>query len=179
MAIRPIVQLGDPLLREQCAPVTDPRSPEVAALARDLFDTLAHARRTTGYGRAIAAPQVGALHRVVVLRLPARDWQPWVLVNPEIVERSADTMVVWDACLSFLSIFMQVRRHREIVVRHQDLAGDWHETRAGELHDESELLQHELDHLDGVLCLDRTEDLRTVVTREEFEKRYKAASPYA
>lgn len=179
MPIRPIVQLGDPLLRERCAPVTDPRAPEVSALAADLSDTLAHSRATTGYGRGIAAPQVGALHRVVVLRLPSRDYRPWVLVNPSMVERSADTMVVWDACLSFLSIFMQVRRHREVVVRHQDLQGDWHEVRAGELHDESELLQHELDHLDGVLCLDRMEDLRTLVTREEFERRYKVGSPYA
>jgi peptide deformylase len=73
---------------------------------------------------------------------------------------------------------MQVRRHREIVVRYQDLDGASHEVRAGEAHDVGELLQHELDHLEGVLCLDRVEDLRTVVTREEFEKRYRKDSPY-
>ena len=178
MAVRPIVLLGDPLLRERCAPVADPRAPAVRALAADLADTLAHARDTTGYGRGIAAPQVGALERVVVLRLPSRDWQPWVLVNPQVVERSADTMVLWDACLSFLSIFMQVRRHREVVVRYQDLDGVAQEVGAYEAHDIGELLQHELDHLDGVLCLDRVEDVKTIVTREEFEKRYRAGSPY-
>jgi peptide deformylase len=178
MPIRPLLQLGDPLLRERCAPVTDPRAPEIHQLAEDMTDTLAHARATTGYGRGIAAPQVGTLARVVVLRLPSRDWQPWVLVNPELQERSADTMILWDACLSFLQIFMQVRRHREIVVRYQDLDGASHEVRAGEAHDVGELLQHELDHLEGVLCLDRVEDLRTVVTREEFEKRYRKDSPY-
>ena len=179
MSIRPILQLGDPLLRERCAPVTDARAPEVAALAADLADTVYHSRLTTGYGRAIAAPQVGALARVVVLRLPQRDYRPWVLVNPEVVEASADTAVVWDACLSFLSIFMQVRRHREIVVRHQDLDGTWQTVRAGEAEDLSELLQHEIDHLDGILCLDRLDESRTIVTREEFERRYRAASPYA
>jgi peptide deformylase len=179
MAIRPLILLGDPLLRQRCDPVADPRASEVRRLAEDLTDTLAHARATTGYGRGIAAPQVGALSRVVVLRLPSRDWQPWVLVNPEIVQRSADSLVVWDACLSFLQIFMQVRRDREVAIRYQDLDGATHEVRAGEAHDLGELLQHELDHLDGVLCLDRVEDLKTVVTREEFERRYRSASPYA
>lgn len=178
MAIRPLVLLGDPLLRERCAPVADPRAASVRALAADLTDTLAHARATTGYGRGIAAPQIGVLERVVVLRLPSRDWEPWVLVNPELVDRSADTMVLWDACLSFLQIFMQVRRHQQVTVRYQDLDGATQEVRAGEAHDIGELLQHELDHLDGVLCLDRVEDLRTIVTREEFEKRYRSQSPY-
>jgi peptide deformylase len=100
-------------------------------------------------------------------------------VNPEIVERSNEKIVVWDACLSFLSIFMQVERHREIVVRHQDLSGKWHEIRAGEERNLSELLQHEVDHLDGILAVDRITDSRTMCTREEFEKRYRAASPYA
>ena len=179
VAIKPLILLGDPILRERCAPVADPRAPYVRELATDLADTLAHARATTGYGRGIAAPQVGALERVVVLRLPSRDWQPWVLVNPHIVERSADTFVLWDACLSFLSIFMQVRRNRELVVRYQDLDGVTQEVRANEAHDIGELLQHELDHLDGVLCLDRVEDVKTIVSREEFEKRYRAGSPYA
>ena len=178
MAIRPLILLGDPVLRERCAPVADPRTPAIRQLATDLADTLAHARETTGYGRGIAAPQVGALERVVVLRLPSRDWEPWVLVNPQVAERSADTLVLWDACLSFLQIFMQVRRHREVVVRYQDLDGVSQEVRADEAHDLGELLQHELDHLDGVLCLDRVEDIKTIVTREEFERRYRSGTPY-
>jgi peptide deformylase len=176
MPIREVLQLGNPLLREPCAAVADPAAPEVASLVADLADTLAHWRETTGYGRAIAAPQIGVLERVVFLKLPGRE--PWPLVNPEIVERSDETMVVWDACLSFLSIFMQVRRHRAVTVRYQDLAGAWQEVEAGLEDDLSELLQHEIDHLDGVLALDRVEDVKTIVTREEFEKRYRAGSPY-
>ncbi|GMA50408.1 hypothetical protein GCM10025857_17650 [Alicyclobacillus contaminans] len=103
--------------------------------------------------------------------------KPWPLINPEIVERSPETMVVWDACLSFLCIFCQVTRNEWVTVRYQDMAGVWHEIKAeGEL---SELLQHEIDHLDGILALDRMTDIKTLCTREEFEKRYRANSPYA
>lgn len=177
MAVRTVLQLGDPGLREVAKPVENPAAPEIRALVEDLADTLAYWRKTTGYGRGIAAPQLGVSLRVIFLRLPGEE--PWPLVNPLIKERSAEKIVVWDACLSFLSIFMQVERHREITVRYQDLRGEWHEIRAGEERNLSELLQHEIDHLDGILAIDRITDIKTMCTREEFEKRYRAASPYA
>jgi peptide deformylase len=177
MAIQTVLQLGDPKLREIAAPVANPRAPEIAALVQDLADTLAHWRATTGYGRGIAAPQIGVAQRVIFLQLPGAE--PWPLINPEITERSTEKIVVWDACLSFLSIFMQVERHREIKVRYQDLQGEWREIQAGAEKDLAELLQHEIDHLDGILAVDRITDMRTLCTREEFEKRYRAASPYA
>jgi peptide deformylase len=114
---------------------------------------------------------------VIFLQLPGAE--PWPLVNPEITWRSEEKIVVWDGCLSFLSIFMQVERHREIVVRYQDLRGEWKEVRASEERNLSELLQHEIDHLDGILAIDRIADMRTMCTREEFERRYRAHSPYA
>jgi peptide deformylase len=177
MSIRAILQLGDPRLREVALPIEDASTAEIATLVGDLADTLAHWRSTTGYGRGIAAPQLGIRQRVIFLQLPGE--QPWPLVNPEITERSEDKIVVWDACLSFLSIFMQVERHREITVRWQDLAGRRHEFRADDDRNLSELLQHEIDHLDGILAIDRVTDLKTLCTREEFEKRYRATSPYA
>ena len=177
MAIQKVLQLGDPALREVAKPVDDPTTPEVRALVEDLADTLAYWRKTTGYGRGIAAPQLGVSLRVIFLRLPGEG--PWPMVNPAMTERSAEKIVVWDACLSFLSIFMQVERHREITVRYQDLSGEWQEIRAGEERNLSELLQHEMDHLDGILAVDRITDIKTMCTREEFERRYRAASPYA
>jgi peptide deformylase len=177
MPIRPILQLGDPLLRQPCAYVEDPSAREMTDLVKDLADTLAHWRSTTGYGRGIAAPQIGVLKRVIFLKLP--DAEPWPLINPEIVWRSDETMIVWDACLSFLSIFMQVERHREIRVRYHNLRGETHEVEAGEERNLSELLQHEIDHLDGILAIDRVIDVKTICTREEFEKRYRDSSPYA
>lgn len=177
MAIRTVVQLGDPGLREMAKRVEDPSAPMIRALVDDLADTLAYWRKTTGYGRGIAAPQIGVGLRVIFLKLPGEE--PWPLVNPVIIERSAGEVVVWDACLSFLSIFMQVERHREITVRYQDLRGEWHEVHAGKERNLSELLQHEIDHLDGILAVDRIADIRTMCTRDEFEKRYRAKSPYA
>jgi peptide deformylase len=177
MAIRSILQLGDPLLRQAALPVTDPTATEVHNLVRDLADTLAQWRAETGYGRGIAAPQLGDLRRVIFLQIPASD--PWPLINPEIIERSEGKIIVWDACLSFLSIFMQVERHREITVRYQNLNGETLEFEAGDDRNLSELLQHEIDHLDGILAIDRVVDMKTICTREEFEKRYRDASPYA
>jgi peptide deformylase len=176
MPIRTLLQLGDPMLRQKSLPVGDPTAREIRLLAQDLGDTLAHWRETTGYGRGIAAPQVGVLQRLIFLKLPGV--APWPLVNPEIIERSAEKVIVWDACLSFLSIFMQVERHREITVRYQDLRGETLEFRAGDDRFLSELLQHEIDHLDGILAVDRITDLKMLVTREEFEKRYRDATPY-
>ena len=177
MSVRTILQLGDPLLREKCSRVVDPAAKDIRDLVRDLADTLAYWRAKTGYGRGIAAPQIGVLQRVIFLKLPGAE--PWPLINPEIVARSGEKIVVWDACLSFLSIFMQVERHREITVRYQSLDGKTLEFSAGDEKNLSELLQHEIDHLDGILAIDRVIDMKTIVTREEFEKRYRDASPYA
>ena len=177
MPIRPVLQLGDPLLRQQSLPVEDPKAREVHDLIRDLADTLAHWRAKTGYGRGIAAPQLGTLQRVIFLKLPGAE--PWPLINPEIIQRSDERIIVWDACLSFLSIFMQVERNRRISVRYQNLDAETLEFEAGDERNLSELLQHEIDHLDGILAIDRVVDRKTICTREEFEKRYRDASPYA
>jgi len=173
MAVREVTQLGNPLLRQVSVPVEDPTTREIKAVVGDLQDTLAHWRATTTYGRGIAAPQIGALQRIVFLNVD----RSWPLVNPKIVARSEDTVVVWDGCLSYLCVFFQVRRHRTITVQYQDLTGQDHKIEAeGDL---SELLQHEIDHLDGVLAIDRMIDTKTMCTREEFERRYRHTSPYA
>ena len=175
--IRPVLQLGDPNLRQKSLPVDDPASLEIRDLIRDLADTLACWRSTTGYGRGIAAPQLGVLQRVIFLQLPGE--KPWPFINPEIIKRGQEKIIVWDACLSFLSIFMQVERHRHITVRYQNLDRETLEFEAGDGRNLSELLQHEIDHLDGILAIDRVTDVKTIVTREEFEKRYRDSSPYA
>jgi len=177
MPVREIIQLGDPRLRDKSEAVRDPSASEISLLISDLADTLAHSRQTTGYGRGIAAPQIGVASRIIFLGLPGKN--PWPLINPEITLKSDERIVVWDACLSFLCIFMKVERHKAIRVRYQDQTGRWLEIEAGETDDLSELLQHEIDHLDGILCIDRVTDPGTICTKEEFEKRFKAGSPYA
>jgi peptide deformylase len=177
MPLRPVLQLGNPLLRQKAVRVEDPGAHEIHNLVQDLADTLAHWRSVTGYGRGIAAPQFGELQRVIFLKLPRAE--PWPLINPEIIESSEEKIIVWDACLSFLSIFMQVERHRQVTVRYQNLNGETLQFEAGDEHNVSELVQHEIDHLDGILAIDRVVDVKTICTREEFEKRYRDASPYA
>jgi peptide deformylase len=177
MPVKTVLQLGNPLLRKKAGAVQNPAAPEVHALVQDMADTLAHWRSATGYGRGIAAPQLGVLQRVIFLQLPGA--QPWPLLNPEIIEHSQEKIIVWDACLSFLSIFMQVERHRQVTVRYQNLNGEMLEFKAGDDRNLSELLQHEIDHLDGILAIDRVVDTKTVCTREEFEKRHRDSSPYA
>jgi len=177
MPIRPVLQLGNPVLRKKSVKVEDPTARETRDLIQNLADTLSHWRSVTGYGRAIAAPQIGELQRIIFLKLPRAE--PWPLINPEIIESSQEKIVVWDACLSFLSIAMQVERHRQVTVRYQNLSGETLQFEAGDEHNVSELLQHEIDHLDGILAIDRVVDVKSICTREEFEKRYRDASPYA
>src|SRR4029077_17331162 len=93
MAVRTVIQLGDPGLREVAKRVENPAAPEIRALVEDLADTLAYWRKTTGYGRGIAAPQLGVSLRVIFLRLPEEE--PWPIVNPTITERSTEKTVVW------------------------------------------------------------------------------------
>lgn len=173
MSVRRVRQLGDPVLRAKAAAVGEPRSREIAGLADDLFDTLRATRAATSYGRAIAAPQIGESARVVVADLGTR----WTLVNPEITWASDERREWWDACLSFLDTFGRLSRHAAVSVRWEDLDGEVHEERFED--DVAELLQHELDHLDGVLAIDRFLSSESACTRLEFERQHRRQSPYA
>jgi len=166
LAVVEVLQLGNPVLRERSKPVLDPASEDIAKLCDDLTDTLRFWRETTGYGRGIAAPQIGVLKRVVFINID----KPWLLVNPEIVEMSDEKMVIYDSCLSYLCIFFKVSRSRRIKVSYQDEDGTRKVIEAED--DLSELLQHEIDHLDGVLAIDRVIDLKSICTRQEYERRY-------
>ena len=164
LTLQEVLQLGNPALREKSAVVED--FSELCLLRQNLSDTLAHWRKTTGYGRGIAAPQIGIMKRVIFINVG----KPWLLVNPTMTWMSREKMVVWDACLSYLSIFFQVSRAKKIQVNYQNEQGVKEEiTAEGDM---SELLQHEIDHLEGVLAIDRVNDIRTICTREEYEKRY-------
>ena len=173
MTIKSTLQLGDPLLRAPCQQVRDTSAPEFRRLADDLSDTLADWVARTGYGRGIAAPQIGAPVRVIHLTMGS----PQTLVNPVITAHSASTWEVWDACLSFsVEIFCEVRRFTWVDVAYESTDGGRHSLRAdGEL---GELLQHEIDHLNGVLAVDRMTTITTLCMRSEFERRHRSESPY-
>lgn len=165
-----ILQLGNPVLWQESARVVDPRSSETGQLISDLSDTLAAFREATGYGRGISAPQIGALRRVIFIRMaPGGFCGP--MVNPEIVWAGSNTMELWDDCFSFPDLLVRVRRAAEIRVTYADDRGLNHTLEAeGDL---SELLQHEIDHLDGILAVQRAISPQAFATRSEWERRLK------
>ncbi len=148
-----ILTRGHPILEAEAAPVVWPDPDLETELAR-LVETLVGFRREHGFGRAIAAPQVGISKRVIALHLGAT---PFAVINPEILWRSPEQVAVWDDCLSLPDIVVRVRRHRSISLRFFDEQGReriWRELPEPS----SELLQHEIDHLDGILMTDRAID---------------------
>ena len=164
MSTKPIVLLGNPLLRQKARSVDAFRTDDLRRLADDLHDTLLDFRQVHGFGRGIAAPQIGVLQRIIFINVD----QPMPLVNPRIVRRSRRLMSLWDDCFSLPNLLAKVRRNLAVEVQYRDLDGKKHQLHAeGAL---SELLQHEIDHLDGVLTIDRAIDSKHIVFRDEWEK---------
>jgi peptide deformylase len=170
MANKEILQLGNSLLWEKSLLVPDPSSVEIRTLVGDLSDTLASFRSQTGYGRGIAAPQLGALKRVIFVRMqPEGFCSP--LINPQILSQSDERFELWDDCFSFPDLMVRVSRARRIRVCYLNEAGTRHELEAeGAL---SELLQHEIDHLDGILAVNRAISPESFSTRAEWERRFR------
>lgn len=167
--IRPILQLGNPVLREKSVPVSDFGSKELEEVARDLSDTLRKARASFRYGRGIAAPQIGVLKRIVFVDT---DEFKGPLINPRITWTSDGSFEVWDSCFSFsLAFFVLVDRFDAVRVEYCDVNGKEQTLNAeGGL---SELLQHEIDHLEGILAVDRMKDTTKIVMRSEYEKTFR------
>lgn len=170
MAARRIRQLGDPILRTRAERVQNPKSAATRLVADDLRDTLRAAKKRYKMGRAIAAPQIGAPVRIVFVEL---DKQRWTMVNPEITDVGPDDFLVWDDCLSFPNLLVRVTRAYQVTLTYTDLKG---KQRTMQLEGPmAELLQHEIDHLDGILALDRASGLDPFAFRSEWEKSHDRA----
>jgi peptide deformylase len=150
-------QFGDPVLRDKARPV---RLPEEAALATEIIicleETIGAARTLHEFSRGIglAAPQIGLRRRVAIAQ-PLGE-APIHLINPRILETSEETEVSFEGCLSFFDFRGEVRRPTELTVEYQDLHGA---LQVRELSgDAARLALHEIDHLDGVLYLQRMSD---------------------
>jgi peptide deformylase len=164
MAIKEILLLGNPVLRKKCVLVKNTDDPSVRQTIADLTDTLDNFRKQKGFGRGIAAPQIGAATRILVINID----RPMALVNPKIVSRSKTLMTLWDDCFSFPDILVKLKRHSTVTVEYTDKDGAKHRlnTKGGL----SELLQHEIDHLNGVLAIDRAIDSKHIILRSEYDK---------
>ena len=172
MTIHRILLLGDPVLRMRSEPVTNYRSPAVRLVATDLRETLRDLQARHGRGRGLAAPQIGAPIRIVYIHID----EPWLLLNPEIVDVGTEDFLVWDSCFSFPDLMVQVQRAHRIRVKYTDRRGEEQTVEAeGAL---AELLQHEIDHLDGVLTVDRAAGLDPFCLRGEWNKQYAELGAY-
>jgi peptide deformylase len=170
MAKRPILTLPDERLRAIAEPI-EKIDDAIKALAQDMLDTMYDAP-----GIGLAAPQIGELHRIVVMDLApdgaARD--PIVMINPEILAYSDDTVTTEEGCLSIPELYYEVERPAEVTVRYTDLTGE-----VVERHAEDRLaicIQHELDHLDGVLYIDYLSRLKRDRVLKKFQKQARRAT---
>ncbi len=172
MAIRPLVILPDPLLKQASEPVR-PDEPGLKDLARDMLDTMYDAP-----GIGLAAVQIGVMKRVVVIdvskpraeddKLTEAEKDPIVLLNPEIVWQSEEMRVHEEGCLSIPDFYEEVERPDRIRVRFQDLEGQAQEIEADGLL--ATCIQHEIDHLNGVLFIDHISRLKRERVTKKFAK---------
>jgi peptide deformylase len=177
MTVREILHVGNPLLRERSREITreELASPAMQQLIDDLIDTMHHAN-----GAGIAAPQIGELVRIATIEVNHNPRYPYkppipltVVVNPVVQMLDDELVDINEGCLSVPNMRGNVMRHVNIRVRYWDRDGNEHdETKRGLT---AGTFQHELDHLDGLLFLDRVADTRTLTTWEQFERFHRAA----
>lgn len=168
MALREIVRMGHPVLRAPAepVPVSALRGAAFARLVDDMVETM---RAADGVG--LAAPQVGIGWRLFVLEAPGegREAIPLrVVVNPELEPEPGDLVADWEGCLSIPDVRGLVPRHPAVRVRALDRHGMPVEFRVEGF--EARIVQHENDHLDGLLFLDRMRDLRSLAFLEEWHR---------
>ena len=149
MTVREVLLLGNPKLYEVSEPVGADEIKALHGVVRDLHDTLMDFKALFGRGRAIAAPQIGVMKRFVYMHIN----EPVVFVNPVLNEKSREMILLWDDCMCFPDLLVKVERHKACSIQYRDM--DWQEREMKLEDDLSELLQHECDHLDGILATSR------------------------
>ncbi len=147
-----LLLLGDPRLYENCEPVLPEELPMVTAWVADLDDVMKQIRLKYNFGRAIAAPQLGIMKRLIYMNID----RPVIFINPELVDLSDELFELWDDCMSFPNLLVKVKRHQSLTIKYLD--DQWTPQIWKMEGDLSELLQHEYDHLNGILCTMRAID---------------------
>lgn len=164
-----VLLLGNRILRKKSNTVSDFEDSELKSEIRNLKDTLDAFRRENSFGRGIAAVQIGVAKRIIVLNLGKGTF---VIINPNIVSTSKEKFTLWDDCMSFPGLFVRVERHKSITVEYQDESGN-KKTWENITQAESELLQHEIDHLNGILAVDKKIGKEDIIYKTEFFKNLK------
>jgi peptide deformylase len=152
MAVKDILLLGNPLLYEKSSPVAFEEINVLLPQVHLMFETILDFRKKYGVGRAMAAPQIGLLKRIICLNMD----EPVAMLNPELSDLSQEKFEMWDDCMSFPNLLVKVRRHKSLTLTFFDL--NW-EKQVWHLQDDlAELIQHEYDHLEGILATQRAID---------------------
>jgi len=157
-----ILKLGDPRLHERSEDLHRDDLTEALEKARFMGELIVEFRKRYGAGRAMAAPQIGYMKRIIVINTEGVR----VMINPVLEKKSQETMELWDDCMSFPTLLVKVKRHRRCRIRYLD--ENWNEQSQDLENDLSELLQHEYDHLDGILATQRAIDNRSFALQESF-----------
>ena len=154
--IRELLKLGNPQLYEISSPITEEDLANLPQWVEDLHDTLMEYRKVYGAGRAVAAPQIGIQKRLLYMYLD----KAYVFVNPVMEFPDDEMSEPMDDCMSFPGLIVKVSRHRRAVIKYFDMEMN---PQVMELEgDLSELLQHEYDHLDGILATMRAVDHKSL-----------------
>lgn len=161
MAVREILLLGNPRLYEVSEPLTREETGIVSGLVEDLHDTMMDFKDRYGAGRAIASPQIGVMKRLIYMFID----RPVVFINPSLVDMSPEMIELWDDCMCFPDLLVKVKRHRSCRILYRDL--EWKEQSMSLEDDLSELLQHEYDHLDGILAVSRAVDAGSLALKTQ------------
>lgn len=150
MAVREILLLGNESLYHVSREVTEDM--DIRQVVNDLHDTIVNFRERFGFGRAIAAPQIGEFLRIIYMNI---DNKSYALINPRL-EFGEEEFEVWDDCMSFPGLEVKLNRYKKCKLSYKDL--QWNDCFLELEGDLSELIQHEYDHLDGILAVQRAID---------------------
>ena len=156
-----ILLLGNPKLYEVSEEIKREELEELRPVFTDLFDCIKGIRRDYGFGRAIAAPQIGVQKRLICILTD----KPYVIINPTLEFVGDEMMELMDDCMSFPNLLVRVRRYRHCILRYLDENWEMQEIRMDD--DMAELIQHEYDHLDGILATMRAIDNKSFAIKRE------------
>lgn len=157
---RKILLLGNPKLYEVSSEVLYEELESIRPVITDMFDCIKGIRRDYGFGRAIAAPQIGVQKRLICILTD----KPYVIINPTLEFVGDEQMELLDDCMSFPKLLVRVRRYRHCILRYKNER--WENCEMQMDDDMSELIQHEYDHLDGILATMRAIDNKSFIMRE-------------
>ncbi|MDR2899456.1 MAG: peptide deformylase [Clostridiales bacterium] len=164
--VKEILLLGDKRLYERSNEVNIGEMDFISNMVLDLHDTLLAFRKRFGCGRAIAAPQIGVFKRVIYMNIeePHENSGSVTFINPVMEFPNNEKITILDDCMSFPGLFVNVERYEECIIHYKDI--EWNDCVMKVKDDIAELLQHEYDHLDGILATMRAMDNKSFVMRK-------------